>query len=127
MKNKMRFFGSLFMTLAIVLGALSSHYFKRILSPVSLSSFEVGLRYLIYQGLGMLFLSGFEFPNSKTKKIVFRLILWGTVIFSGSIFILSFKNQIPFSISWLGPVTPLGGLTLFVAWTLTTLMFMNRE
>ena len=70
MKSKMRFFGSLFMTLAIVLGALSSHYFKRILSPESLNSFEVGLRYLIYQGLGMLFLSGFEFPNSKTKKIV---------------------------------------------------------
>jgi uncharacterized membrane protein YgdD (TMEM256/DUF423 family) len=74
-----------------------------------------------------LFLSGLDFPSSKTKKIVYHLILWGTIIFSGSICILSFKNYIPFPMSWLGPVTPLGGLTLFVGWTLTTLMFMKRK
>ena len=127
MKIKMRFIGSLFMTLGIILGALASHYFKNILSPESFGSFEVGLRYLIYHGLGMLFLSGIEFSTSKTKKIVFFLIFLGTIAFSGSIFILSFKSQIPFSLAWLGPITPLGGFALIVAWILTTLTLIKNK
>ena len=127
MKLKMRFFGSLFMTSGIVLGALASHYFKIILSTESLSSFEVGLRYLIYNGLGMLFLSGIDFITPKTKKIVFHLIFWGTIVFSGSIFILSFKSQISFSLEWLGPFTPLGGAAIIIAWILTTFNFRIRK
>ena len=127
MKIKMRFFGSLFITLGIIFGALASHYFKKILSPESLSSFEVGLTYLIYNGLGMLILSGVDFISFKIKKIVFYLISWGTIVFSGSIFILSFKSQISFSLAWLGPITPLGGASLIIAWILTTLTFMIRK
>ena len=127
MKIKMRFFGSLFITLGIIFGALASHYFKKILSPESLSSFEVGLTYLIYNGLGMLILSGVDFISLKIKKIVFYLIFWGTIVFSGSIFILSFKSQISFSLAWLGPITPLGGASLIIAWILTTLTFMIRK
>ena len=127
MKIKMRFFGSLFITLGIALGALASHYFKKILNSESLSSFEVGLTYLIYNGLGILILSGVDFITSKIKKIVFYLIFWGTIAFSGSIFILSFKSQISFSLAWLGPMTPLGGASLIIGWILTTLAFMIRK
>lgn len=127
MKIKMRFFGSLFITLGIVLGALASHYFKKILNPESLSSFEVGLTYLIYNGLGMLILSGVDFITSKIKKIVFYLIFWGTIFFSGSIFILSFKSLISFSLLWLGPLTPLGGVSFIIGWILTTLTYMIKK
>jgi len=126
MKTKMRFFGSFFMVLGMVLGALGSHYLKKILSAESLSSFEVGLRYLIYQGLGLLVLSSIDFTTSKIKKYIFHLILWGTITFSGSIFILSFKNQISFSLAWIGPITPLGGTALIIAWILTTREFIKK-
>ena len=127
MKIKMRFFGSLFMVLGMVLGALGSHYFKKILSAESLSSFEVGLRYLIYQGLGLLVLSSIDFTTSKIKKYIFQLILWGTITFSGSIFILSFKSQISFSLTWIGPITPLGGTALIIAWILATREFLKNH
>ena len=127
MKIKMRFFGSLFITLGVIFGALASHYFKKILSPESLSNFEVGLTYLIYNGLGMLILSGVDFISFKIKKIVFYLIFWGTIFFSGSIFILSFKSLISFSLVWLGPITPLGGVSFIIGWILTTLTFMIRK
>jgi uncharacterized membrane protein YgdD (TMEM256/DUF423 family) len=52
--------------------------------------------------------------------------LWGTLIFSGSIFLLSFKNLIPFSIAFLGPITPIGGIALILAWSLTTLSFFKK-
>ena len=126
MKIKMRFFGSLFMVLGMVLGALGSHYLKKILSAESLDSFEVGLRYLIYQGLGLFFLSSIDFTTSKKKMYIFYLILWGTIAFSGSIFILSFKSQFSFSLAWIGPITPLGGTALIIAWILTTREFIKR-
>jgi uncharacterized membrane protein YgdD (TMEM256/DUF423 family) len=127
MKIKMRFFGSLFMTLGILLGALASHYFKKILNPESLSSFEVGLRYLIYNALGMLILSDVDFIKLKIKKIIFYLIFWGTIFFSGSIFILSFKSLISFSLVWLGPITPLGGVSFIIGWILITLTFVIKK
>jgi len=68
MKVKMRQFGSLFMVIGILLGALGSHYFKSILSLEALTSFEVGVRYLIYHGLGLLLLAGIEMKNPKEKK-----------------------------------------------------------
>ena len=126
MKTKMRFFGSLFMVLGMLLGAFGSHYLKKILSTESLSSFEVGLRYLIYQGLGLLILSSIDFTTSKIKKYIFHLILWGTIAFSGSIFILSFKSQFSFSLAWIGPITPLAGTALIIAWILTTREFIKK-
>ena len=126
MKRKIRLFGSLFMVFGILLGALGSHYFKRILSVEGLESFKVGLRYLIYHGLGLLLLSGMGFKNLKEKKRIFYLMLWGTLIFSGSIFLLSFKNFLPFSISFLGPITPVGGIALILAWSLMVIAFLKK-
>lgn len=83
-KQKMVFTGSLLMFLAIILGAMASHYLERIISPESILSFEVGVRYMVYHALALL-------------------------VFSGSIFLLSFKALFRFSISWLGPITPIGG------------------
>ena len=105
---------------------LGSHYLKKILSAGSLGSFKVGLRYLIYQGLGLLVLSSIDFTTSKIKKYIFNLILWGTLAISGSIFILSFKSQFSFSLAWIGPVTPLGGTALIIAWILTSREFMKK-
>ena len=115
-KRKMRLFGAFFMVFGLLLGALGSHYFKSILSATALESFEVGLKYLIYQGLGLLLLSGLEFITEKQKKILYFLLVGGTLVFSGSIFILSFKSLMPFSVSFLGPMTPIGGTALIVAW-----------
>ena len=126
MKRKIRLFGSLFMVFGILLGALGSHYFKRILSVEGLKSFEVALRYLIYHGLGLLLLSGMGFKNLKEKKRIFYLMLWGTLIFSGSIFLLSFKNFLPFSITFLGPITPVGGIALILAWSLMVIAFLKK-
>jgi uncharacterized membrane protein YgdD (TMEM256/DUF423 family) len=127
MKIKMRLFGSLFMAIGILLGALGSHYLDSVLDPKSLQSFEVGLRYLLYQGLGLLVLSLLDFQNQKTQKYLFYLMAGGTVLFSGSIFILSLRAFVPFSVSFLGPLTPLGGTAMILAWILTALAFLKKE
>ena len=126
-KRKMRLFGAFFMVFGLLLGALGSHYFKSILSATALESFEVGLKYLIYQGLGLLLLSGLEFITEKQKKILYFLLVGGTLVFSGSIFILSFKSLMPFSVSFLGPMTPIGGTALIVAWCYAFSVFYTTK
>lgn len=115
------------MLIGLLLGALGSHYFKSILSATALESFEVGLKYLIYQGLALLLLSGLEFITEKQKKILYFLLVGGTLVFSGSIFILSFKSLMPFSVSFLGPMTPIGGTALIVAWCYAFSVFYTTK
>jgi len=114
------------MFLAIILGAMASHYLERIISPESILSFEVGVRYMVYHALALLVFSGKEFYLEQSKRIVFRMFTYGTLLFSGSIFLLSFKALFPFSISWLGPITPIGGGLLILGWGLSSWSFFKK-
>ncbi|MDA7765191.1 DUF423 domain-containing protein [Flavobacteriaceae bacterium] len=125
MQNKMRLYGSLFMVIAIVLGDFGSHYLKTILEPDSLLNFEVGVRYLIYHGLALFFLSNISLESKRVEWQVLYLFVVGVIFFSGSIFVLSFKEYTPFPVRWLGPLTPIGGLALITAWCVLLIQFIK--
>jgi uncharacterized membrane protein YgdD (TMEM256/DUF423 family) len=101
---------------AIVLGAFAAHGLKKFLTIEQLSSFEVGVKYLMFHALFLLFLATTNFVNENDKKVVYYFTLFGTLFFSGSIFLLTTKNVIGIDFKFLGPVTPIGGLLLIVAW-----------
>ena len=123
----MQLIGSLFVLLSVVLGALASHALESILEVSALRSFEVGVRYMLYHGLALLILSFLKYPNITFQKRVFYLICSGTILFSGSIFILSFKNLLPFSISFIGPITPIGGTLLIIAWAVNIQGLLRKK
>ncbi len=123
----MQLIGSLFVLLSVVLGALASHTLESILEVSALRSFEVGVRYMLYHGLALLILSFLKYPNTTFQKSVFYLICIGTILFSGSIFILSFKNLLPFSISLIGPITPVGGTLLIIAWAVNIQALLRKK
>jgi uncharacterized membrane protein YgdD (TMEM256/DUF423 family) len=126
--KRMRFFGGLFMFLSVALGALASHYLEQWIDEKALSSFQTGVRYLTYHGLGLLVLSQFDYKSKEREhRMLFLSMVIGISLFSGSIFILSFKEYIPFSIRWMGPVTPLGGSLLLLAWFLCVRNFRNAS
>lgn len=103
--------------LAIILGAFGAHAFKRILSEEKVNSFEVGVRYQMYAALTLLFLSQSTLIDPKFTSWGFYGILIGTLLFSGSIYLLAFKDywQAP-KLRFLGPITPLGGLLMILGW-----------
>lgn len=98
------------LAISIGLGAFGAHGLKDLLPPASLESYKTGVDYLMAQALGLLAL------NHST--LVARLLLIGIACFSGSIFLLSTQSLHGLSVAWLGPVTPVGGLLLMVAWAL---------
>jgi uncharacterized membrane protein YgdD (TMEM256/DUF423 family) len=126
LKNKMRLTGSLFMLISVLLGAIASHYLEPLLSSESIASFQVGVRYLTYHGLALLLFSIINVGSKKRKRIFFVLITLGNVLFSGSIFLLSFKEVLPFSIGWVGPITPAGGGILILGWCFSVWCFIKK-
>ena len=113
--KKAKFFGVLFALLSTIIGALNSHALKKILPESAIESIDVGLRYMMYHGLALLILSILQL---KEKIYVVNFFIFGTILFSFSILFLSIQSIISIRVSWLGPVTPIGGSLLIFGWIL---------
>jgi uncharacterized membrane protein YgdD (TMEM256/DUF423 family) len=114
--KKIVIFASILAAITIGIGAFGAHGLKDMVDAQALLSFETGVRYLMYHVLALLIIGLTTRIPYETKKWVFRFFIIGMLFFSGSIFLLSMKSILPFSISFLGPVTPIGGLMLMVGW-----------
>ena len=109
---------SLLAMLTIVMGAFGAHGLKALISPDSLAVFQTGVTYQMYHALALLALALIPGLDIKKVKGVFRFFVFGTFFFSGSLYILALKSVLPFSVSFLAPVTPVGGLLLIIGWAL---------
>jgi len=122
--RKFKLAGSCFALLSVVLGAFASHFLKSHLDLQELDAFDTGIRYMMYHGLSMLILGGFEFPRNN---LIFNLFFWGIVLFSFSIFLICLQNIFSMNLSFLGPVTPLGGTLLISAWIILILRIIKNK
>ena len=104
--------------ISIVLGAFGAHALKKVLTPEQLSSFEVGVRYLMYHGIFLLFIGTSQMLLPEQKNTVFYLTLFGSMLFSGSIFLLASSGATGLNFKFLGPITPIGGLLLIASWAM---------
>ena len=91
--------------LAVAAGAFGAHGLKALLSPNMLAVFETSARYHMYHALAMAIaaLAGARFAPA--------LFLGGIVLFSGSLYLLALSG-----ITWLGAITPIGGVLFLAGW-----------
>lgn len=133
MKKPFLIFGSFSGAIAVALGALGAHFLKSklnegLITESNLQSFETAVKYQMYHAIVLLLL-GFWAGKQDTKS--FRnagyFFMVGTILFSGSIYILSTTGLTAFSnVKFLGPVTPLGGLCFIAGWILLGLGAMKQ-
>lgn len=107
---------SVLAAITIGIGAFGAHGLKELVDAEALSSFETGVRYQMYHVLVLLIVGFTTVIPATTKKWVFRFFCFGILLFSGSIYLLALKSVLPFSVSFLGPVTPIGGLLFMMGW-----------
>ena len=107
----------LFCLSAVILGAFGAHALKEVLSESQLSSFQTGVRYQFFHGLTILILSFNMNYFTKRLSSIIKIMSVGIILFSFSIYLLNIQDLIGFSISYLGPITPIGGLLLITSWT----------
>jgi uncharacterized membrane protein YgdD (TMEM256/DUF423 family) len=96
---------------AVLLGALGAHALKKVLDPQALASFETAVRYQMFHAVALL--ATYHRHHGWWSKA-----LWtgGTLLFSGSIYGLTLLPLLGIEPSFLGPVTPLGGILLVTGW-----------
>jgi uncharacterized membrane protein YgdD (TMEM256/DUF423 family) len=111
--------GAILAAVAVVFGALGAHWLKENISMADLQSFETAVRYQMYHALGISLL-GLIQPKFKgiMLHMAFHFFWVGSLLFSGSIYLLSTASFSGLYVSWLGPVTPIGGLLLILGWVL---------
>jgi len=113
--------------LAIILGAFGAHGLKELVSADRLQTFEVGVKYQFYQGLGLLLLGLNADKFSFSMKGVWTLLIVGTLMFSVSIYFLAIQEVLGMSLKFLGPVTPIGGLLMIIGWSLFLLNIIRQK
>ncbi|MEM6692847.1 MAG: DUF423 domain-containing protein [Planctomycetota bacterium] len=75
-----------------------------------LGQFDVGVRYHLIHSVALLALASAS-GHAECLRWATRLFVAGLFLFSGSLYLLVLTNT-----TWLGAITPLGGLTWIFAW-----------
>jgi len=119
--------GSLVTGLAVILGALGAHWLREHISLLNMQSFETAIRYQLIHGLAILILGALPKPfHGMMLKFVFHFFWIGVLLFSGSIYLLTTRDLTMLPLSWLGPVTPIGGLFMITGWVLLFVSSIKR-
>lgn len=103
---------------SIVLGVFGAHGLKKVLTIDELSSFETGVKYLMYHAFFLLFVGTTQLIFPEQKSIIYYVTFVGAMLFSGSIFLLSTQAVTGINFKFIGPITPIGGLLLLISWGL---------
>jgi uncharacterized membrane protein YgdD (TMEM256/DUF423 family) len=107
--------GAVGAALSVILGAFGAHGLESRLPAAAMHAFETGVHYQFLHALGLI-LVGSLLPAANPPKTIVAaawFMLTGTLLFSGSLYLLAITG-----IRGIGIVTPLGGLALIVAWLL---------
>lgn len=105
-------------SMAVILGAFGAHTLKPLLEPASLENFKTGVQYQFMHTLAILCLAIiYDKDKMKVAAWSFYLFISGTILFSGSLYLLSCRQLLGIT-GWtfLGPLTPLGGLCFIAGW-----------
>jgi uncharacterized membrane protein YgdD (TMEM256/DUF423 family) len=116
--------GALFGLLGVALGAFGAHALKAMLTESGrLDTYELAVRYQFYHAFALLAVGVLQqFMTSKYFRISSIFFLSGTLLFSGSLYLLCFSGSIAFAI-----VTPFGGVLLIFGWVLMMLGIFNTK
>jgi uncharacterized membrane protein YgdD (TMEM256/DUF423 family) len=99
--------GALVCFLAVALGAFGAHALRVTLEANdSRAIWNTAVLYQFLHGLALIVLS-----TNNPNRVACLLFLAGILLFSGSLYLLATTHA-----SWLGPITPLGGLCFLAGW-----------
>ena len=107
--------GSVFGCTAVALGAFAAHALKESLVATGrIDTYEIAVKYQFYHALALLLvgllMGQFGSKSLRHSALSFSL---GILLFSGSLYVLSFTGQ-----RIMGAVTPIGGLFFILGWIL---------
>ncbi len=103
----------------VALGAFGAHALKKILEEYQkVDVFETAVKYQMFHTIALLVVGMLLQKSGPDKWLVYSgfSFIVGTLIFSGSLYLLA-----SFNIPKLGMITPIGGLFLLLGWLMMLL------
>ncbi len=119
----MKFFiqaGALLGLMGVAIGAFGAHALRKLLAETGRAdTFETAVKYQFYHALALV-LVGVLMQVMAQNPVAIKYLnyagvsfLGGVLIFSGSLYVLCFTG-----ITWLGAITPIGGVLMIAGWAL---------
>ena len=108
---------------AVAIGAFGAHGLKPHVSDYQMGIYEKGVHYQFFHVLAMLGAGIFYQyrPSVWLKRAAWAFGI-GILFFSGSLYLLACRDLLPINVSWVGPITPIGGLSFIAGW-----LFLSRK
>ena len=110
--------------LAVILGAFGAHMMhETLVRNGRLETYRTAVTYQFVHSMALILTAIlYHFFPSRLIYVSALLFLAGIVLFSGSLYILSFNGNIIYGI-----LTPAGGLCFISAWLLPVLAFIKKQ
>ena len=117
MRNKAIALGAAFCGLSVILGAFGAHALKAMVAEDQLRIFETGVRYQFYHSLALIMcgILPASIPD-KTIRLTRILFVIGILLFSGSLYLMTFLSTAQVGLGAVGILTPIGGLFFIAGW-----------
>lgn len=98
--------------LAVAFGAFGAHALKNILDEYGKNIYHTALLYQVIHAFGLI-ITGIMQYKFQEMNINFSgwSFLAGIIVFSGSLYLLAVSGK-----SWLGAITPIGGILFLSGW-----------
>jgi len=103
--------GAFLMLLGVGMGAFGAHAVRTRIEPEFYAVFQIGALYHLMHGLALCVLGTVERISPSARKVSAIYFAVGIVLFSGSLYALALTG-----ITWLGIITPLGGICFMLGW-----------
>lgn len=116
--------GAILGGVGVALGAFGAHALKAMLTQTGrLETFELAVRYEFYHAFALL-VTGMlqQFITSKFLKTAAVFFLAGSILFSGSLYLLCFTNNTLFAM-----LTPFGGILLILGWLFLAMGIYSKK
>lgn len=110
--------GAILGALCVIIGAFTAHGLKQYLDANQLEIFQTGVRYQYYHTFAILITGLVALKQAhKFLRYSYWAFFTGILLFSGSLYLLSSRFVLGIeSWTWLGPITPIGGLFFIIGW-----------
>jgi uncharacterized membrane protein YgdD (TMEM256/DUF423 family) len=112
--SSMRQIAAIFGIIAVIFGAFGAHALKAQLSATGLENWKTAVNYQFVHALALLLLA--TLPTTRFIRLSAWFFTLGIVCFSGSLYLLSFREILTINAAFVGPITPIGGLFFIIGW-----------
>lgn len=120
---------SILAVITVISGAFAAHALRGRVGDHALVTFETGVRYQFYHVIA-LFITGIVYKDFayNTVRWAGGFFITGIILFSGSLYILAVKQaMVSPGLTWVGPITPIGGFAFITGWALLAISFFRRN